>query len=92
MKDHDENLDEEIDQQDKQVYEHIDKPSVLELFPRKHFFLHHFKLIFKITHWPIIIKMTSKEKSKDYFKTIISFYLQFKCKSLNMINFKCCSI
>ncbi len=31
--DHDENLDEVIDQQGKQVYEHIDKPLALELYP-----------------------------------------------------------
>jgi hypothetical protein len=42
---HDENLDEEIDQQDTQVYEHIDKPLVHELYPikRKRFFKLNFK-------------------------------------------------
>jgi hypothetical protein len=35
LRDYDENLDEVIDQQDKQVYEHTDKPLVLELYPKK---------------------------------------------------------
>ncbi len=58
MKDHDENLDEEIDQQDKQVYEHIDKPLVLELYPISK----NKKTIFSnsISYRPIIIKMASK--------------------------------
>ncbi len=45
MINHDENLDEEIDQQDTQVYEHIDKPLVHELYPikRKRFFKLNFK-------------------------------------------------
>ena len=34
-RDHDENLDGETGQQDMQVYEHIDKPLVLESSPRK---------------------------------------------------------
>jgi hypothetical protein len=33
-KDHDENLDEAIDQRDRQVYEHIDRPLVHEWCPR----------------------------------------------------------
>ena len=35
LKDHDENLDEVIDRRDTQVYEHIDKPLVHELYPKE---------------------------------------------------------
>lgn len=38
-KDHDENLDEVIDQRDTPIYAHIDKPLALESYPRTSFSL-----------------------------------------------------
>lgn len=54
-----------IDQQDTQVCEHIDKPLVLELYPRSKK-KDYQNYIFNINYRPIIIKMTSKiTKERD---------------------------
>lgn len=57
-KDHDGNLDEAIDQPDTPIYAHIDKPLVLELYPRKrkHSHVSH-EDFFIISYRPIVVKM-----------------------------------
>jgi hypothetical protein len=59
-KDHDENLDGVIDQQDRQACEHIDKPLALELYPTKRRNKTFLNKTFNISYRPIVIKMTSK--------------------------------